>query len=333
MMAKTRPALLVVALAVAEASCERLSATKQAAPAEAAARSPLDDARDLVEQGQLDGALAKLGELPSDAESLYLQGSVWARKAEAAPLPTPAPHSGPLPRGAEPPAAPEFKPEELTALDLFERAAAARPDHAGAQLAIAELLAPHAARLQTRLDAAQRVAGRKGKRSTPDAAPPPAGDAPDYRADRVIEAYRTAMQSDPASWQAAQGLATFAMRVGRLDEADAAFRELIRRDKENPEQLVRYGDFLASQRKDPMAAVDYYRQALIWRPDDDETRGKVADVFIAIGVEHFIKQEFAVAEARFTEAEKYIADRGSPRGIKIQDYQGRLRSIRTKGER
>ena len=188
-------------------------------------------------------------------------------------------------------------------------------------------------RLHARLEGAQRSGGRKGKRATPLAEPASVGDGLDYRAERVIEAYRAAMRGDPDSWKAAQGLSAFAIRVGRLDEADEAFRELIRRDKENPEQLVRYGDFLATARKDPMAAVDYYRQALIWRPDDEETRGKVADVFIAIGVEHFLKQEYAVAEARFTEADKYIEDRGSPRGIKIQDYQGRLRAIRPKGER
>jgi hypothetical protein len=79
-----------------------------------------------------------------------------------------------------------------------------------------------------------------------------------------------------------------------------------------------------------MAAVDQYRQALIWRPDDDETRGKIADVFIAQGIAHYQKQEYAVAEARFAEADKYVTDRTTPRGIKIQDYLGRLRSIRPK---
>lgn len=324
--------LPIVALVVAGVACDRL-APKPAAQPEAAAHSPLDDARALLEQGQPDAALAKLAELPSDADVLYLQGNAWARKAESAPLPTPPPAQVPLPRGAEPPAAPEFKPEELTALDFFQRAVAARSDHAGAQLAIAELLAPHAARLAGRQQAAQGGAGRKGRRAAPAAIPAPAADGPDYRPERVIAAYQAALASDTTSRQAAQGLATFAERVGRLDEADAALLELIKRDKENPEQLVRYGDFLAGERKDPMAAVDYYRQALIWRPDDQETRGKVADVFIAIGVEHFLKQEYAVADARFAEAERYVADRNSPRGVKIQDYQGRLRSIRPKGQR
>jgi len=324
--------LLPVTLLAACVSCDRLASPPTARPA-APPRSPLDEARALLESGQPDAALAKLGELPGDADSLYLQGAAWARKAETAPLPTPPPPQGPLARGAQPPTAPEFKPEELTAFDFFQKAIAARPDHAAAQLAIAELLAPHAARLAARQQSAQGVAGRKGKHPPQAAIPAPAADGPDYRPDRVIAAYRAALESDSSSRQAAQGLASFAERVGSLDEADAAFRELIRRDKENPEQLVRYGDFLAGPRKDPMAAVDYYRQALIWRPDDEETRGKVADVFIAIGVEHFAKQEYAVAEARFSEAEKYVADRNSPRGVKIQDYQGRLRSIRPKGER
>jgi predicted metal-dependent hydrolase len=48
-------------------------------------------------------------------------------------------------------------------------------------------------------------------------------------------------------------------------------------------------------------------------------------------VEHYQKQQYAVAEARFAEAEKYVTDRDSPRAIKIQDYLGRLRSIRPRG--
>jgi len=322
----TRRALLVVALL--GVSCERFGGTKPPPPTPPPA-TPVQEARALIEQGQLDAALAKLAEAPEQAESLYLQGAAWARKAESAPLPTPPPLVSPLAKGAEPPTAPEFKPEELTALALFERVIAAQPDHALAHLALADLLAPHAARWHETA-AAQRATSRRGKRQGPAVAPTPAPGAPDFRVDRVIEGYWAALQADQAAKEAAVGLAQFCLRVGRLEDADAALRELIRRDKENPEHLVRYGDFLASQRKDPIAAVDQYRQALIWRPDDDEVRGRIADIFIAQGIEHYLKQEYASAEARFAEAERFITDRGSPRAIKIQDYLGRLRSIRPK---
>lgn len=324
----TKCAAVVVALL--GVSCERLAGTKPSPPPPAPV-TPLDEARTLIEQGQPEAALAKLAEAPADAESLYLQGAAWARKAETAPLPTPAPVVAPLPRGAEAPAAAEFKPEELTALEFFGKAVAARPDYARAQLSIAELLAPHAAHRYETAQAAQRAWSRKGKR--PDLALAPEPGVPDFRAERIVEAYRAALLGDPASKEAAVGLARFCLRVGRLEDAEAALRELINRDKENPEHLVRYGDFLVNQRKDPMGAVDQYRQVLIWRPDDDETRGKIADVFVAQGIEHYVKQEYAVAEARFAEAEKFITDRASPRGIKIQDYLGRLRSIRPKAGR
>jgi tetratricopeptide (TPR) repeat protein len=313
-------ALLGIAFAIA---CDRFSGARpeSAAPK---VRHPTEEARELIEAGQFDAALAKLGEVPGEAGALYYQGVAWARKAESAPLPTPAPagDGGAL-------VTPEFKPEELTALDFFEKAVAAGPSDGRAELAMAELLAPHAVRWQERVDAAQRST-RRGRHATPAPQPPLPHGVPDYRTDRVLEAYRTALRGDPASKQAAEGLARFSLRVGRLDDADAAFREVIQRDKENPENLVRYGDFLANERKDPVAAMDQYRQALIWRPDDDETRGKIADVFIAQGIAHYQKQEYAVAEARFVEADKYVTDRTTPRGIKIQDYLGRLRSIRPK---
>jgi tetratricopeptide (TPR) repeat protein len=318
-------ALFLTAVSLA---CERFPGAS-ATPARPKARHPTEEARELIAAGQLDAALSKLSEMPGEPDALYYQGVVWARKAEAAPLPTPPPSAA---HGAAPLAAAEFKPEELTALDFFEKALAAGPADGRAELALAELLAPHALRWQERIDAGQRGA-RRARHASP--APPPTlpPGVPDYRTDRVIEAYRGALSGDRSSKQAAEGLARFCVRVGRLDEADAAFRELIQRDKENPENLVRYGDFLASERKDTAAAVEHYRQALIWRPDDDETRGKIADVFIAQGVEYYKKQEYAMAEVRFAEAEKYVTDRSSPRGVRIQDYLGRLRSIRPKAGR
>jgi tetratricopeptide (TPR) repeat protein len=313
-------ALFAAAVSLA---CERFPGAS-ATPAPSKGRHPTEEARELIEAGQLDAALEKLSEMPGEPDALYYQGVVWARKAEAAPLPTPPP-AGP---GAAPLAAAEFKPEELTALDFFEKALAAGPADGRAELALAELLAPHALRWQERVDAGQR---RTRRAPAPPPTLPPG--VPDYRPDRVIEAYRGALAGDRSSKQAAEGLARFCVRAGRLEEADAAFRELIQRDKENPANLVRYGDFLAGERKDTAAAVDHYRQALIWRPDDDETRGKIADVFIAQGVEHYKKQEYAMAEVRFSEAEKYVTDRSSPRGVRIQEYLGRLRSIRPKAGR
>lgn len=315
----------LLALVVVAAACGRQQ--EQAAPVRRAApaATPVQQGQALFEQGQLDAALAKLQEAPTDSESLFWQGAVWARKAESAPLPTPPPPPSPMPRGAEAPAAPEFKPEELTALELFEKAVAAQPDLARAHLAIAELLAPHAVRWQEQQEAAAKKAPRKGK-AAPTAPTPASG--PDYRPERVVQAYQMALQYDPSSKGGAESFVKFCLRVRRLDDADAALRELIKRDKENPAPLTRYGDFLLNDKKDPESAIEQYRQALIWRPDDDETRGKMADIYIAMGIQHFNQKEYAIAEARFHEAEKYVTDKNSPRGLKIQDHLSRLRTIR-----
>jgi tetratricopeptide (TPR) repeat protein len=309
-------------------ACERLLPGKSApeatetAPAPA---SPVQDARALFDAGQLDAALARLQGMDGDPDALHLQGLVWAKKAESAPLPTPPPPPSPLPRHWVTPAAPEFKHEELRALDLLERAIAVQPDHAGAQLAVAELLAPHAARRHETLAAA---AARRGKRPARPADAAPAEAGPDFSAERVLRGYRAAFAGDATARPAIEGLIAFATRIGRPDDAQAGFDELIRRDREKPEPLVRYGDFLATQKKDVHAAIEAYRQALIWRPDDDATRAKIADIYIALGIEHYKAGEWATAEARFADAEKWVSDRNSPQGLKIQDHQGKLRQIR-----
>ena len=80
-----------------------------------------------------------------------------------------------------------------------------------------------------------------------------------------------------------QELIRFGRRVNRLDAAEAGFKEMVRRKKEaqTAEPLVKYGDFLADEKKDPLAAIDEYRQALIWKPEDDATRSKVAEIMLA----------------------------------------------------
>ena len=279
------------------------------------------EGKSLLESGQLDAALAELQKSPDDPDSLYYQGRVWAKKAESAPLPAAPPPPVPVPRGWQPPPPPEFKPEEIQAAQLYERAIAARPDHAAAHLALAQLLAPHAAHQH---DLAEDAA----KRNKP---PLPAAPLPiDASSDRVIRSYQVAMQSDPTSPAPVEEMIRFGRRVGRLDAAEAGFKEMVRRKKEKAtaEPLARYGDFLAEDKKDPLAAIEQYRQSLIWVPDDDATRSKVAAIYLKMAAEAFAKQQFAVADEYLREAAKYITDRSSAQGQMLADYQGRLRSIR-----
>lgn len=286
------------------------------------ASSAADKAMALIAAGQADEALAALPESAVDPETLAMRGLAWAKKAELAPLPTPPPAvpgaKGPAPQ------APEFKPEELQALESFERALTASAGHPRASLGIADLLAPHSLR---RYGAASGKTGaRRGKGGAGEGAAPDAG--PDFRPERVIQAYRAAIQGDPSAKGAVERLVDFATRVGRVDDVDQALQELLRRDKEKPEPLVRYGDFLLNQRKDALGAIEQYRQALIWRPDDGATRAKIADIYIAQAIDLYGKNQYAVSEARLLDAQKYVADPRSPQGLKIQDYMGKLKAIR-----
>jgi tetratricopeptide (TPR) repeat protein len=324
-----RLAWMLPAAACAFAGCK----SEAPAPSTAAPPSgPVAEGRALLEQGQPDAALARLQDAPDDPESQVLQGRAWARKAESAPLPTPPPVAGDLPRGVAPPAAPEFKAEELQALALYEKAVAGRPDMGAAHLGIAELLAPHAIRRfdQQREAAAARSAPRRRRGKAPEPAPvAPAGDSQgvDYSIERVVRAYEFAAGSEDTGRAAADGLITFGTRVGRLDAAESGFRHLLERVKENPEPFIRYGNFLVEQKKDGDAAIEQYRQALIWKSDDESTRLRIASIYLARGKEHFDSQQFAVAEAEFKQAAKWVAP-GSPQAEQLRSYQNLLREIR-----
>ncbi|HEV7499165.1 MAG TPA: hypothetical protein VGQ33_04135 [Vicinamibacteria bacterium] len=309
-------AILVLGLAVT--SCKHLPGMKGA---DGELSGPVREGKSLLESGQLDAALAELQKAPDDPDSLYYQGRVWARKAESAPLPTPPPVSAPLPHGALPPSAPELKVEEVQAAQLYERAIAARPESAEAHLALADLLAPHAAHQHDLIeDAASH------KRPLPPAPPSPV----DASVERVIRAYDAAMKADAVSTAAVDGIIRFGRRVGRLDAAEEGFKEMVRRKKERETAgpLTRYGDFLAQDKKDPLEAIEQYRQALIWVPDDDATRAKIADIYLKLAAEAFAKQQYGVTDSQLRDAAKYITDRGSAQAHMLDDYRARLKSIR-----
>ncbi|HWX25055.1 MAG TPA: hypothetical protein VN083_08440 [Vicinamibacteria bacterium] len=328
---------VLLGVAVLCPGCDRLAQLVpqkgQASPApEARGAAPArgnSDVRSLIEQGRADEALAKLQSAPADADTLAWQGMAWAKKAETAPLPTPPPPDSPPARGAPPPVAPEFKPEELTAIDFFAKALEQRADHPRASLGLAMLLTPHAARhYELEAAKAKRAPVKRGARTAPLEIPPAVTEGPDASVDRVIRLFQSAVQGEPASAEPAEAYVRFCLRVGRLDEADAALRELVKRDKEKPEPFVRYGDFLAQDRKDPQLALEQYRQALIWNPDDPVVKSKIADIYINMGIESYSKLQYAAAEARFGDAAKYVTDPRSPQGLKIQDYTLKLGAIR-----
>jgi tetratricopeptide (TPR) repeat protein len=276
----TRSGLLLLFAPLLVVGCER------GGGGSVPAREGLEEARALVEKGEYDAALARLGQA-DDPESLHLLGRAWAGKARPS-------AGGPL------------GPEETQALAFFERALQARPDDAASHLAIAELLAPHA------------VAEPPGDRG------PASGTASGVTVDRVLGAYGAAIQADPADTRAAEALIGFATRTGRLSEAEAGYRELVRRDRENGEVLVRFGDFLAGPLEDPEEALAVYAQALMWRPDDNATRLKMADIHIEAARDLLEADQYAAAEARLREARKHVGRTPSPQASRLREVEARL---------
>lgn len=295
-----RAASIAVASLVLSGGCRR-------EPAERTGATPgaVDEARALVGEGRFDEAISRLGE-PADPESLCVLGRAWAGRARSAPLPTPqaGAFAGDVP----------LKDDELRALGFLERAVAMRPDLAEAHLAIAELLAPYAL-------ARAKASGVRG-------AAPASRAGPDASVERVLRSFSDAMQADPSGTAAALGLVDFATRAGRLKEADAAYQELIRRRREDPDLLVRYGDFLAVTKREPEGALSQYSQALIWRPGDESTRAKVAAIHLDAAAAALLAQEYTAAEARLGEARRYASPSNPQAGARLSELEARLREIR-----
>jgi hypothetical protein len=300
---------LLIGLALGLLACRR-----QAAPAPVAGQSSreADEARSLIAQGDADAALARLQSADqADGEVLYLEGLAWARKAETAPVA----EAG----SATSAGAPNLKPEEEKALAFLEKAVAARPDLALAHLALADVLGPHALR-RSAPDAA-RTRGAPRRKDEPSAASDPT-------VERVLQAYRRAAQADPTSKPAVEGWIDFARKAGRLEEADAAFQQLLLRDKENSAPFVRYGDFLLADRKDELGAVNAYSRALIWQPNLEEAKARIADIYLGQSAGHFGRKEYASAEARLADARRYVNGGESPQAVRLRQLQTQLAQIR-----
>ncbi len=300
---------LLVVLALGLLGCRKTSS-----PPADTKPSLADEVLPLIAQGDVDGALARLQAADqADGEVLYLEGLAWARKAEGA---SAADGSHGL------------KPEEEKALALLEKAVAARPELAAAHVAIADLLGPHALRREAseRALASGRARGSSGRRKDDPSASAPVG----LGIDRVLQAYRRGAQADPVSRSIVEAWIDFARKAGRLEEADAGFKQLLLRDKENAAPFVRYGDFLVEDRKDEAGAINAYSQALIWQPKLEDARAKIADIYLAQSAAHFDRKEYATAAARLADARRYVSSAATPQGVRLLQLQTQLGQIRSR---
>jgi tetratricopeptide (TPR) repeat protein len=268
---------------------------------------PADEARALMEQGRLDEALARLEGAPSEPEVIFVQGLIWTKKAEQAPPPEPAEE------GREPP---EFKLEERNALAFFETLTAAVPDHAGAHLAIAELLAPHALK---------RLETQRSRRRRAEPTPDPA--QPDYSVERIVREIDAAIAADQTA-APADALIGFCTAVRDLDCAERGYRLLPERQPERAEPHRRLGDFLLEEREDVDAAIQQYDLALVWAPDDApedaEIRAKVAGLYLSRAEAQLGERRWAAADQAIKSARRYIASPGSPAAKRAAELEASL---------
>jgi hypothetical protein len=288
--------------------------------------SEVAEAEGLLAAGRVDDALLRVQQSHAP-EAFLLQGNAWAKKAETAPLPTPeAVPTGGV-RGAVP-IVPEFKAEELQAISYYEKAIAALPADPRSHYGLARLLAPHAQRRYDAESAAASAVKKSGAKASTPASPVP--DGPDFSPARVAREYRAAAASPSATGtDFLDALYAFAVRADQFEDADWALRERIRKDNENPDHLIRYGDFLREVKKAPDAALEQYRQALMWRPDDAVAKAHMADIYIDKGIAHYQKKEYASAEAQYRDAAKWATDRSSEQWKRLERETERLRRERS----
>ncbi len=320
--------LVLALLACTGVGRESAPAPSAETPEAAAGTGGLGEARSLLEAGDADGALARLSGIEGP-DAAVLAADAWGKKAETAPLPTPEPLPAGSPKGAVP-VRPEFKPEEVRALELYQKAAGGLDRDPRPHLGMARLLAPHARRQFDRQEEAKRrpPPKAKGRRAAapPMVTPPP---GPDSSPATVLKAYRAAVAASPPSDKAVlEETYAFAVRTGQLDDADWVLLQAVERDKENPEPLVRYGDFLAQVRKTHDAAISQYRQALIWRPDDVAIKEKISEVYLQMGRAHYEQNEWALAESRYLEALKWAPDPTSAQNQRIKAEMEQLKRYR-----
>jgi tetratricopeptide (TPR) repeat protein len=226
--------------------------------------------------------------------------------------------------------APEWKKEETEALLLLEQAVAADPGHPRARKALADLLAPHALRRLERARAAAnpRPRGRRGKAEPTAATAGGAANGPDVSVERVVREYRGAWAADAGSKESVEALISFCERADcGVETEQAAFEELLRRERESAQPYIRYGDFLKGRRAFD-AAISQYRQALIWKADDEATRAKIGEIHLTLAEESLGRQEWASADQHIKDAQKWVRDKNSPVGLKLQAAQAQLRQIR-----
>jgi hypothetical protein len=221
-----------------------------------------------------------------------------------------------------PPVSAVLTPEATQARDALAALIAKQPDNGEVHLALAQLLAPYA------------LVGLLEPTPTPE--PPPAeGEvvptqpaAPPVEPAEVVAEFEAAAGLEASRSAALDGFVAFCREANCLDAVDATFRKLLEASPEDPHLPAGYGDFLVNEMGDREGAIEQYRVALIWRPDDTDLRSRVARVHLARAFDHLEWGEYPQAENAFEESKAWISSTGSPEWARLQEGIARLDRIR-----
>jgi tetratricopeptide (TPR) repeat protein len=256
----------------------------------------LEAIRSLYESGDYEGALQRIASTtesdPNLAEAYYYRGLCYLAKAGNADAGAP------------------LSADEEASLAAFRRALSINPRHAPSNVGIGDLYS-------------RRVPARRRRGNSDD---------PEDPYVLAITAYRQAVTIDPTLPEAQHRFGVFLERTGQLDEAEEAYQAAANAaavvPETAPDYYVAYGKFLAGARDKQDEALDQFELAQMFRQDDLSIQQEMAIVHARIGLRHFEKQEYMLAQSELEAAVGMFPDPNIPEAQKAIDALNQLRAIR-----
>lgn len=256
----------------------------------------LEAIRSLYESGDYEGALQRIASAtdsdPNLAEAYYYRGLCYLAKT------------------GEPDASAPLSPDEESSLEAFRRALSINPRHAPSNVGVGDLYA-------------RRVPARRRRGNT---------ENPDDPYVLALAAYQQAVTIDPTLPEAQHRFGLFLERAGQLDEAEQAYRAAAAAaavvPETAPDYYLAYGKFLAGPADRLDEALDQFELAQMFRQDDLSIQQEMAMVHARIGLRHFEKQEYMLAQSELEDAVGMFPDPNIPEAQKATEALNQLRSIR-----
>ncbi len=304
---RVRLTCVFLGIALAPLGCDRIQALKDqlvSSPKQEGGADPeLEAVKNLYEGGRYDEALSTVAAViqanPGSAEALYYKGLCHLARAGGADPSAPVSPLSPL------------SEDESASLEAFDRALSINPRHAPSAIGIGDLYS-------------RRVPAKRRARAS--------NDDPLDPFVLASAAYEKAVGIDPKLPEAQQHYARFLERTGQLDLAESAYKASVEAAAVVPEiapdYYLAYGRFLSGPRDRLDAALEQFQLAQVFRADDPAIQQEIAIVHSRVGIRHFEKQEYLVAEEALKKADSLFTDRSSPDAQKTTETLEQLHSIR-----